>query len=677
MAVRRPVLAPRYLLVLFAAITLVLTSALVWLGSQLVRQDRVLERERGHETLTRAATAVTTALQERLVAAQLSLNQLVSLPAPDRDAAMLRMGTALGRDAALVEFGPGRVTVAPMRALLYEPSAPMEELATPAALARGEWLEFRDRDLPGATAAYRAHASARELAVRGGALLRLARVLAKDGRSDEALRAYSLLASLDTVSVHGLPAALVAGHARIGILRARGRAREARTEADSLLARLAAGRWRLSRGSFEFYHEETLRARDISRTRADSAAGNAGSAPPAPPAEKVLLSRAVDSLWRAWSGTPTSNPEGRRLLVVGGTPLLVLSSERGNTKLMLVSTPAHLRAAWLDPLEPFLSREGVTLALSDAAGTPVFPPILSEATNAGTPQLTHAASVSRLPWTLSVAIADPRALSRDFAARRRILLSSLVLAILLVLVGTYAVARAVNRELAVARLQSDFVAAVSHEFRTPLTSMRQVAELLDSGRVSSDERRAQYHAVLRREGDRLHRLVENLLDFGRMEAGAHEFRLEPLDAAALVNDVVHEFRAGVATAGYDVRLATADAGAVRADREALSRALWNLLDNAVKYSPDDKTIDVSVARDNGQVAMSVRDRGVGIPPEEHATIFREFVRGQAARAAGIRGTGIGLAMVRHIVHAHGGEIRFTSTVGAGSTFTILLSPASA
>lgn len=669
MAVRRPVLAPRHLLVLFAGITMVLASALAWLGSQLVRQDRTLERERGHEVLTRAATTVTTALHEQIAAVQSSLNQIMGLPMVERHAAMSRMGATLGSTAALVEFTPGSVTSTPARTLLYDPSAPMEQPVTPAALARGEGLEFRDRDLPGAAAAYRAHASDRDLTVRAGALLRLARVLAKSGLTDDALRIYDRLASLDTVSVHGLPAALLAGHARLGLLQARGRTREMRVETDSLLARLVAGRWRLSRGSFEFYHEETFRARGTRVTPADSA-------PAALSADKVLLSRAVDSLWRMRSAAPATGFDRRQLLTVDSTAVLVLSSTRTDVSLMFLAASAYVRSEWLDPLEPFLSREGVTLALSDATGAPVFASSSSGA-SPDTPQLTHAASVSRLPWTLTVAMADPHALAREFAARRRIVLSSLVLAVLLVLMGTYAVARAVNRELAVARLQSDFVAAVSHEFRTPLTSMRQVAELLDSGRVSSEERRAQYHAVLRREGDRLHRLVENLLDFGRMEAGAREFRFERLDAAALVNEVVDEFRAGVATAGYDVRLSKGEAGAVRADREALTRALWNLLDNAVKYSPDSKTIDVSVARDNGHVALSVRDSGVGIPPDEHATIFREFVRGRAAKDSGIRGTGIGLAMVRHIVRAHGGEVRFTSAVGAGSTFTILLSPASA
>src|SRR5688572_33434652 len=124
MAVRRPLFAPRHLVVLFAGITMVLAGALIWLGSQLVRQDRALERERGHETLTRAATTVTVALQERIAAAQASLNQLASVPAATRHAGMARMARTLGDGAAVVEFASGRVTVAPPRALLYDPAAP-------------------------------------------------------------------------------------------------------------------------------------------------------------------------------------------------------------------------------------------------------------------------------------------------------------------------------------------------------------------------------------------------------------------------------------------------------------------------------------------------------------------------------------------------------------------------
>lgn len=289
--------------------------------------------------------------------------------------------------------------------------------------------------------------------------------------------------------------------------------------------------------------------------------------------------------------------------------------------------------------------------------------------------MTRSTSETGLPWPLTVRSVDPLARSAALASRRRLLLTGLVVAVLLALIGTYAVARGVSRELAVARLKSDFVSAVSHEFRTPLTSLRQVTELLSNGRVGTEARRDQYHEVLRRETVRLQRLVENLLDFGRLEAGAHEFRFERVRTNELVEPLVNEFRQEVGPQGFDVSLRLSATGSINADREALARALRNLLDNAVKYSPGSRVIDVEVGRENGRVAMHVRDHGMGIPPEEQGAIFGHFARGREARASGIPGTGIGLAMVHRIVQAHGGEIRVASTPGEGSTFTILLTPA--
>lgn len=275
--------------------------------------------------------------------------------------------------------------------------------------------------------------------------------------------------------------------------------------------------------------------------------------------------------------------------------------------------------------------------------------------------------------------ANPGAELSQLAGRRRLLLAGLAMMAVLTVLGGYFTARAAARELAVARLQSDFVSAVSREFRTPLTSMRHLTELLAGDAVPTEDRRRQYYSVLARETERLHRLVESLADFGRMEAGGHVYRFEAVDPVELVESVVAEFRGEVETSGRRVDLTANGLGrqacVVRADREALGRAVWNLLDNAVKYSPKSRTIDVAVARDNGQVMLSVRDGGVGIPPEEHATIFHKFMRGRSAKDSGVRGTGIGLAMVRHIVRAHGGQIRFTSAVGTGSTFTILLGAA--
>ena len=232
--------------------------------------------------------------------------------------------------------------------------------------------------------------------------------------------------------------------------------------------------------------------------------------------------------------------------------------------------------------------------------------------------------------------------------------------------------RAVGREMAVARLQSDFVAAVSHEFRTPLTTLRQFTDRLRGQPDLSWERRVQCYEAQARATDRLTKLVESVLDFGRMEAGARPYALGPRDCAALVERVVADFRDTPQAAGRSLTLRRNGCMAVDADEEALSRALWNLLDNAAKYSPEGSeiAIDLSTAADEGRIA--VRDRGLAFRPLSGSVCSRKFQRGEQARRLGIKGTGIGLAMVDHIVRAHQGRVEVESEPGEGSTFTIVL-----
>jgi len=225
----------------------------------------------------------------------------------------------------------------------------------------------------------------------------------------------------------------------------------------------------------------------------------------------------------------------------------------------------------------------------------------------------------------------------------------------------------------VARLQSDFVASVSHEFRSPLTSMRQLSSMLVQGRLASEEQRQRSYELLAGESEHLERLVEGLLDFGLMEAGETRYRLESVEAGDLVRDIVAAFQRTASAKGYRVELAL-PAGHLRiqADRDALGRALWNLLDNAVKYSLDNQTVWVEMEVQGDRLSIGVRDQGMGIPAAEQKSIFHKFVRGENSRLAGIKGAGLGLAMVKHIVAAHGGEVRLESVEGEGSRFTILI-----
>jgi signal transduction histidine kinase len=238
--------------------------------------------------------------------------------------------------------------------------------------------------------------------------------------------------------------------------------------------------------------------------------------------------------------------------------------------------------------------------------------------------------------------------------------------------GGYVVWRAVQKELAVARLQADFVSAVSHEFRTPLTSMAHLNERLQRDRSIPDDRKRQYYDVLARDTDRLRRFVESLLDFGRMEAGAAPARLQTADLGTVVTEVVNDFRSDAAAGRHEVVVQTNGPLPVNLDRDTFGRALWNLLDNAAKYSHEEAPIMIDVARDGSRAAVRVRDRGRGVPVSEQRQIFQKFVRGTDASTAGVRGTGVGLAMVDHIVHAHGGEVRLESVIGQGSTFTVVL-----
>ena len=230
------------------------------------------------------------------------------------------------------------------------------------------------------------------------------------------------------------------------------------------------------------------------------------------------------------------------------------------------------------------------------------------------PGAVRTAATSRLPWGLQVYSAVGPDLSTT-SPRQDLLFWVLALLAVVWATGAYFIGRAISRDLAVERLQSEFVAGVSHEFRSPLSALCQVAEMLVSDRLVSDDLRRQSYGVLACEVDRLRRLVEGLLDFGRLEAGEAVYHFEPLDIGSFLETLVAEFMERVAATGHTIELnLPAVTTYVRGDRDALSRAIWNLLDNAVKYSPDCHTVWLDVEQD--RVSVTVRDHGLGIPVAE-------------------------------------------------------------
>jgi two-component system phosphate regulon sensor histidine kinase PhoR len=202
--------------------------------------------------------------------------------------------------------------------------------------------------------------------------------------------------------------------------------------------------------------------------------------------------------------------------------------------------------------------------------------------------------------------------------------------------------------------------------------MCHITELLEEGNSPEDRLRL-YYRTLGKESRRLRGMVESLLDFARMEAGRQIYRLDDVDIAGLVQMVTAEFLEQAALNGQRISLEIpAGEHRTRADSEAMTRALWNLLDNAVKYSPESSIVRVSVKPEGDEMAIAIEDQGMGISNDEQSSVFHKFTRGAASRALNVKGTGIGLAMVDHIVKGHGGRVRLESEPGRGSRFTILL-----
>lgn len=619
---------PAGLSVLFVLLAGIPLAALGWLGLRLLAQERALEHQQRRELLENSTALLTHEIDRSLSrweeAATAGITGATAT-LPSETVLLVFDSRGILRDQGV------RLPYVP--ALAPAPRTQMTDLATAAA------VEFQSADPATAASAYRRlAATTADRPTRAAALLGLGRCLRKQSKVREAIAVYEDLASMREVHAGGFPAELVARRELRALFRAIGDEPASRREAERLTTALAEGRFQIDRATFDVL-TETLSLPQ------ESAA--------------LALADAVVDLWPIFQ----QQAEGRRTTVAGGRAMVAVWRKRDAVSTAIVG-PADTLMATVLPLAKDLH---VGPTLEDSTGRLIW-----GAPGAAGLTTSRTLREAGLPWTMRVTAVEPSSAASAWLSRRSLLAAGFSLMALVIATASYVVFRSVNRELGVARLQSEFVAAVSHEFRTPLTAMRHLTEMLEEGEPSP-ERLPKYYQALGKETRRLHGLVENLLDFGRIEAGRRVYQMEDTDAVSSVTRIVEEFRESGTTNGHRLDLAAA-AGplTIRADREALALALRNLLDNAVKYSPASSTVTVSVRSKDGLVGISVADRGAGIPQQEQRQVFRRFVRGSSARALNVKGTGIGLAMVDRIVKAHGGRVDVESEPGVGSTFTIAL-----
>ena len=656
---RRFFLGPSQRLIgVFALFILLPGAFLAVFALRVLRQEGQLARQRTRERLERTAEEIGRGLDSefrrwanavRLIAGERTFD-VSSFPEIVRQAFEEPGG---GVFLSVSDKGPDAF---PAGALLYVSPSPAPARTPPsrfpAGLAEAESLEFEQKDYERAILTYRNLLDTADARLRPLVLQRLARTLRKASRLEEAAGAYQELQRLDTVWIGDLPSDLIARSELCSLASERGDSAGLAQAVMTLYRDLVKGEWLLDKPRYLYYsnrcrtwcRESPVAADEFDRLRTTEE-------------RKLALSLAAEDALNEPRGVLYGD-SGAYLAFWDTDPLaaVVLSASFLGSRWW----PQVLSARGEDLEAALISPDGYAVFGSSPAEGPPF-------------AVARDLRMNDTPWLLQVWPSRPEAIHADVKQRQALSMTMLAFVAVLLVFGSYITVRIVKRELEIARLRADFVSTVSHEFRSPLTGIRHLGEMLLDGRATDLEKQRNYFRMIVQESDRLARLVENILDFSRMEEGRRKYRFEPLSPSPWLRNLVADFEAEIAANGATVEAVIPDEiPLISADKEALGSAVRNLLDNAVKYSPGAKTVWLDALAEGGEVKIAVRDRGVGISDDDRKHIFDRFYRVDGEISKRIKGAGLGLSLVKHIVSAHGGTVECESQVGEGSTFTIRL-----
>jgi len=626
---------------------------------RVLRQESQLSRQRTRESLERTAEEIGRDLDAEFRRWNNAVRSAASLKRPlDLNSFPEIVGQAFSEPGGgvFLSISDERLEVFPPGALLYvsRSPAPIQPAPSrpPAGLAEAESLEIARKDYPRAIRAYRNLLDAAAGGSRPLILQRLARTLRKARRLEEAAGAYRDLRGLDAVWIGGLPSDLIARVELCSLASERGDTADLAQEAMAFYRDLASGKWLLDRQRYLYYSE-------IGRTWCRDSRIEAGefNSLQATEGRRLALSRAAEDFLK--------DPR----TVLPGEDIAYLAFRNTDPFAAVLISADVLGSRWWPQI--FSTRgEDLEAVLYAADGSVVF---------GSSPPATTPFAVKRdlriddTSWLLQIWPGRPEAIYADIRQRRTLSLTMLGFVAVMLAFGGYLTVRIVKRELEIARLRADFVSTVSHEFRSPLTGIRQLGGMLLDGRVTDPEKQRGYYQMIVQESDRLSRLVENILDFSRMEEGRKEYRFAPLDPSPWLRTLAADFVTEIAARGATVEADIQDGlPPISADKEALGSAVRNLLDNAMKYSSGSKTVWLDAGAEGDAVKISVRDQGVGISEYDQKRIFDRFYRVEGEISKRIKGVGLGLSLVKHVVTAHGGTVECRSRVGEGSIFTIRL-----
>jgi signal transduction histidine kinase len=323
------------------------------------------------------------------------------------------------------------------------------------------------------------------------------------------------------------------------------------------------------------------------------------------------------------------------------------------------------------------------LTLVNEQGRPLLAPEETEPRDYRRPFVARELSALLPLWEAAAYLTDPLLVSSRAGRITKILWVLISLLFVSILIGGTLVLRTVRAEIVLSRQKTTFVANVSHELKTPLTSIRMFAEMLLERRQRSENKKQEYLSLMVSESERLTRLINNVLDFSRMEQGRKHYSVERLDLLALCTELLESQRPRYEQSDFRLELRARSSEEnvtgplwVQADPEALKQSVLNLLSNAEKYSGKRKVIEVAIRQAGSWVIVDVMDRGKGVPPSQAKRIFEEFYRGDDSLTAKVRGSGLGLSITRRILRDHGGDVVYLPREGGGSIFRMQLPVAS-
>ena len=335
--------------------------------------------------------------------------------------------------------------------------------------------------------------------------------------------------------------------------------------------------------------------------------------------------------------------------------------------------PTSAIRAWMESLPERIQHPELCLAILDERGRPII--VSQPAFEADWRRPFVATEIGDvLPyWEAAAYLLDPAMLDSATQTSRAAILAVITLALAAIVAAGFFVVRDARRQLDLAAKKTGFVSNVSHELKTPLTAIRMFAELLEGGAIDDPAKRNKYLRIITLESERLTRLINNVLDFARMDKKHKTYQKRPLDLYSWIGSVWEGASLHLSESGWQCHWQAADAPyPVLADPDAISQVLVNLLSNAEKYGSDTKTLELHSWKENETLHVAILDRGPGVPSGQERKIFEAFYRANDSLSSGVPGSGLGLTLASRIARDHGGEVTYSHRKGGGSCFTLIL-----